>query len=197
MCFTGGFALAMAVDDDDARAGAEPAVAPVRGSARPASARSGSPTPTSRRSPARTELCVLAMRFTGDKPSRRTRFDHLREVFGDRLIAIEIENRPGSNPHEHPEAGALGRDRAPRRRARSPDARRAQPGARLLQAAPHRVDSARRRSSRRACALGTRRRARSISATRRRLVEHGRELFARATRRRACCARSRRRARRR
>ena len=48
MCFTGGFALAMAVDDDDARARAQPAVAAVRRSARRASARSASPTPTSR-----------------------------------------------------------------------------------------------------------------------------------------------------
>ena len=34
MCFTGGFALGMMVDDDDARAGAEPAVAAVRRSAK-------------------------------------------------------------------------------------------------------------------------------------------------------------------
>jgi hypothetical protein len=32
----------------------------------------------------------------------QARFDHLREAFGDRLIAIEIENRKGANPHDIP-----------------------------------------------------------------------------------------------
>ena len=32
------------------------------------------------------------------------RFQHLREVLGDRLIAIEIENRKGRNPHNFPRA---------------------------------------------------------------------------------------------
>ncbi len=55
--------------------------------------------PTSRRVVDRTELCVLAMRFTNDKLVPAERFEHLREALGDRLIAIEIENRPGQNPH--------------------------------------------------------------------------------------------------
>jgi hypothetical protein len=50
----------------------------------------------------REDLCLLAMRFTGDKLVPEERFAHLREVLGDRLIAIEIENRPGRNPHEIP-----------------------------------------------------------------------------------------------
>jgi hypothetical protein len=45
---------------------------------------------------------VLAMRFTGDVAVPAERFQHLREVFGDRLIAIEIENRKGQNPHSFP-----------------------------------------------------------------------------------------------
>jgi hypothetical protein len=44
------------------------------------------------------------MRFTGDRAVPPERFDHLREVFGDRLIAIEIENRKGQNPHNLPRA---------------------------------------------------------------------------------------------
>jgi dienelactone hydrolase len=52
----------------------------------------------------RTELCVLAMRFTNDKLSPAERFEHLREVLGDRVITIEIENRPGQNPHNIPKA---------------------------------------------------------------------------------------------
>jgi hypothetical protein len=51
---------------------------------------------------AREEICVLAMRFTGDPAVPAQRFEHLREVFGDRLIAIEIENRKGKNPHDLP-----------------------------------------------------------------------------------------------
>jgi hypothetical protein len=45
------------------------------------------------------DLCVMAMRFTGDRAVPADRFDHLREVFGDRLIAIEIDNT-GENPFE-------------------------------------------------------------------------------------------------
>ena len=60
-----------------------------------------SPTPTSRRVAAREDLCVLAMRFTGDPAVPAERFEHLREVFGDRLIAIEIDNSKG-NPHDIP-----------------------------------------------------------------------------------------------
>ncbi len=102
MCFTGGFALAMAVDDDDACAGAEPAIASRSPSATPGSARSACPMPTSRVSRIANELCVLAMRFTNDKAVPAERFEHLREVLGDRLIAIEIENRSGQNPHDIP-----------------------------------------------------------------------------------------------
>ncbi len=50
----------------------------------------------------RTDLCVLAMRFTNDKAVPAERFADLREVLGDRLIAIEIENRSGQNPHDIP-----------------------------------------------------------------------------------------------
>jgi len=42
------------------------------------------------------------MRFTGDAAVPAERFEHLREVFGDRVITIEIENRKGRNPHNFP-----------------------------------------------------------------------------------------------
>jgi hypothetical protein len=57
------------------------------------------------------------MRFTGDKLIPKARFDHLR-VLGDRLIAIEIGT--GRIKRDIP-SSRLGRDRASRRRARSPD----------------------------------------------------------------------------
>jgi hypothetical protein len=52
---------------------------------------------------ARDDLCVLAMRFTKDFAVPKERFEHLREVFGDRLIAIEIESHRG-NEHGIPSA---------------------------------------------------------------------------------------------
>ena len=47
------------------------------------------------------ELCVLGLRFTGDKLVPAARFDHLREALGDRFVAVEIDSSKG-NPHGHP-----------------------------------------------------------------------------------------------
>ena len=100
MCFTGGFALAMAVDDD--------LLAPVLsqpslpfGIGKDRKRALGLSDDDLAKVAARSELCVLAMRFTGDKFVPPERFEHLREVFGDRLIAIEIDNQ-GENPHQIP-----------------------------------------------------------------------------------------------
>jgi dienelactone hydrolase len=99
MCFTGGFALAMAVDDTMlAPVLSQPSLPFGVGKARKHSL--GLSDADLARVADRTELCVLAMRFTNDKLVPAERFRHLREVFGDRLIAIEIENRPGQNPHD-------------------------------------------------------------------------------------------------
>jgi len=101
MCFTGGFALAMAVDDDLlAPVLSQPSLPVPVGGARKRSL--GLSDADLARVADRTELCVLAMRFTNDRAVPAERFAHLREVFGDRLIAIEIENRPGQNPHDIP-----------------------------------------------------------------------------------------------
>jgi dienelactone hydrolase len=99
MCFTGGFALAMAVDDTMlAPVLSQPSLPFGVGKARKHSL--GLSDADLARVADRTELCVLAMRFTNDKLVPAERFRHLRDVFGDRLIAIEIENRPGQNPHD-------------------------------------------------------------------------------------------------
>jgi dienelactone hydrolase len=101
MCFTGGFALAMAVDDDMlAPVLSQPSLPFGLGQSRKRSL--GLSDADLARVAERSELCVLAMRFTNDKLVPKKRFDHLREVLGERLIAIEIENRPGSNPHDIP-----------------------------------------------------------------------------------------------
>ena len=102
MCLTGGFALAMMVDDI--------VVAPVL-------SQPSLPFPISRRH--RRDLgvsdadlvkirarCaagtpVMGLRFTGDRTSPGERFERLREELGDRFIGIEIDSSPG-NPHGLP-----------------------------------------------------------------------------------------------
>jgi dienelactone hydrolase len=99
MCFTGGYALAMAV---------EPAVlAPVL-------SQPGMPAPLTARKraalgldpadlatvKARTSdgLCVLGLRFSQDKGSPSERFATLRRELGENFEAIEIDSSPG-NPY--------------------------------------------------------------------------------------------------
>ena len=99
MCFTGGFALAMAV---------EPAVlAPVL-------SQPGLPMPVTARKraalgldpadlasvKARTSdgLCVLGLRFSADRGSPAARFATLRRELGDSFEAVVIDSSPG-NPH--------------------------------------------------------------------------------------------------
>jgi dienelactone hydrolase len=104
MCFTGGFALGMMVDDV--------VVAPVlsqpslpfpvtRGLRRDIGL---SPADTARvQERAAAGTCVLGLRFTGDKMSPRERFAHLRELLGDSFIAVELDSSPG-NPYGHRKA---------------------------------------------------------------------------------------------
>jgi dienelactone hydrolase len=99
MCFTGGFALAMAVDDS--------VLAPVL-------SQPSLPFPTSKKArrdlgmsdadlgkvkarfAKEPDLCVLGMRFTGDKVVPGERFAHLREALGDRFVGIEIDSSKGN-----------------------------------------------------------------------------------------------------
>ena len=97
MCFTGGFALAMAV---------EPAVlAPVL-------SQPSLPAPLSTRKRAavglddadlaavkartRQGLCVLGLRFTGDKGCPGERFQRLRRELGEGFEGIEVDSSPGN-----------------------------------------------------------------------------------------------------
>jgi dienelactone hydrolase len=103
MCFTGGFALAMAVDDTMlAPVLSQPSLPFAGGKARKRAL--GLSDADLATVAARADLCVLALRFTRDPAVPAERFRHLREVFGDRLIAVEIENRKGQNPHNLPRA---------------------------------------------------------------------------------------------
>jgi len=101
MCFTGGFALAMMVDDA--------VVAPVL-------SQPSLPFPIGRSrrralgiSDADVErvvdrvaagVCVLGLRFSGDKASPPERFAALRELLGDGFVGVEIDSSPG-NPYGH------------------------------------------------------------------------------------------------
>jgi dienelactone hydrolase len=97
MCFTGGFALAMMVDDV--------VVAPVL-------SQPSLPFPLTKahkrdlgisdadlaRVKERTAegICVLGLRFTGDKMAPGERFARLREELGDGFVGVEIDSSPGN-----------------------------------------------------------------------------------------------------
>jgi dienelactone hydrolase len=102
MCFTGGFALAMMVDDI--------VLAPVL-------SQPSLPFPLSRKFKAdigiseadlarvkeRTSqgTCLLGLRFSDDPFCFEARFATLKRELGDAFIAVEIDSSPG-NPHGHP-----------------------------------------------------------------------------------------------
>ena len=102
MCFTGGFALAMMVDDV--------VVAPVL-------SQPSLPFPLSKRFKADVGIsdadlarvkertaagtCVLGLRFSNDPFCFAERFETLRRELGDKFIAVEIDSAPG-NPYGHP-----------------------------------------------------------------------------------------------
>jgi dienelactone hydrolase len=101
MCFTGGFALGMMVDDTVvAPVLSQPSLPfPVSAARKRDLGISGSDL---RRVQERTAAgtCVLGLRFSGDTFSPPERFDRLREALGERFIAIELDSSPG-NPHGH------------------------------------------------------------------------------------------------
>ncbi len=100
MCFTGGFALAMAVDDTMlAPVLSQPSLPFAVGKARRRSL--GLSDSDLERVAERQDLCVLALRFTGDLFVPPERFAHLREALGDRVVTVEIESHKG-NAHGIP-----------------------------------------------------------------------------------------------
>jgi dienelactone hydrolase len=100
MCFTGGFALAMAVDAEMmAPVLSQPSLPFPGGNARKRAL--GLSDADLARVAKRDDVCVLAMRFTGDRAVPKERFEHLREVLGDRVVTIEIDSS-GDNAHSIP-----------------------------------------------------------------------------------------------
>jgi dienelactone hydrolase len=104
MCLTGGFALAMMVDDI--------MIAPVMSQPSlpfPVSASNRRDLGISDQDLAAVKAraadgtCLLGLRFTHDKASPPERFAHLREELGDAFISVELDSSPG-NPYGHPKA---------------------------------------------------------------------------------------------
>lgn len=94
MCLTGGFALAMMVDDILlAPVLSQPSVPfPITGGHRRDLGISDEDLAAVR---AR-DTCVLGLRFTGDVLVPAARFQRLRDELGDRFIAVEIDSSPGN-----------------------------------------------------------------------------------------------------
>jgi dienelactone hydrolase len=103
MCFTGNYALAMAVDDIvKAPVLSQPSLPFPVGAARIADAAvTGSDLQTIRTRAEQDGTTVLGLRFTGDKACRAPRFETLRRALGDRFVAVEINSSPG-NPEGYP-----------------------------------------------------------------------------------------------
>jgi len=100
MCFTGGYALSMAIDDRMlAPVLSQPASPGPMGAKRRASIDISDADLA--RVKARTVndgVCVLGLRFTGDRAVPAERFAMLRRELGDAFIAVEIDSSPG-NPY--------------------------------------------------------------------------------------------------
>jgi dienelactone hydrolase len=102
MCFTGNFALAMAVDERMlAPVMAEPAMPAPLGAARRASVGIAAADLDRVKARAADGLCVMGLRFTKDRAVPPERFATLRAALGDNFIAVEIDSSPG-NPHGIP-----------------------------------------------------------------------------------------------
>jgi dienelactone hydrolase len=105
MCLTGGFALAMAVDDDLlAPVLSQPSMPLPLGKARSSAlGLSDADLTRVRDRVERDDLCVLGLRFSHDRAVPDARWARYRQELGDNFIAVEIDSSPG-NPHGIPKA---------------------------------------------------------------------------------------------
>jgi dienelactone hydrolase len=102
MCFTGGFALAMMVDERMLAPVLSQPSLPAPVTARMAAAPGVSATDLAAVKRRTADgACLLGLRFTGDKAAPAARFDTLRRELGDAFIAVEIDSSPG-NPYGIP-----------------------------------------------------------------------------------------------
>jgi hypothetical protein len=106
MCFTGGFALAMMVDDIMlAPVLSQPSLPfPVtKAHRRDLGISDDDLARVKERCATEDDLCLLGLRFTGDRTSPAERFQRLREELGDNFVGVEIDSSRG-NPHGHPKS---------------------------------------------------------------------------------------------
>lgn len=102
MCFTGGFALAMATEPEMlAPVLSQPSLPIAVGAGRSADLGLSDRDLLAVRERAEADdVCVLGLRFTGDRLVPPARFESLRRELGDRFIGVEIDSSPG-NPWGH------------------------------------------------------------------------------------------------
>jgi len=99
MCFTGGFALGMMVDDRMLAPVLSQPSLPIALPGRSAAKADLhlSPADLARvKERAAEGVCVLGLRFTGDPLSPPERFETLRTELGDAFIGVEIDSSPGN-----------------------------------------------------------------------------------------------------
>jgi len=98
MCFTGGFALAVAVDDSVlAAVASQPAVPfPVGGARRLDPGLSAAELDRVAERAATGAVCALGLRFSEDGSSPRPRFDSLKARLGDAFEVIELDSSAGN-----------------------------------------------------------------------------------------------------
>lgn len=103
MCYTGGFALGMAVDDTVlAPVLSQPSLPfPVTAGRKRDIQLSASEWDKVQARARDANLCVMGLRFTGDSFVPKERFEMLREKLGDNFIAVELDSSPG-NSSGHP-----------------------------------------------------------------------------------------------
>ena len=97
MCLTGGFALAMMVDDVvQAPVLSQPSLPFAVTAAQKRDVGVDDATLERVRERAAKGACLMGLRFTGDLMVPPQRFQRLREVLGEQFIAIEIDSSPGN-----------------------------------------------------------------------------------------------------
>ncbi|MFN8039428.1 MAG: dienelactone hydrolase family protein [Acidimicrobiales bacterium] len=97
MCFTGGFALGMMVDEHLLAPVLSQPSLPIGPSGKKKADVHLSPADLAKvKERAADGVCVLGLRFTGDKLSPPERFETLRRELGDAFVGVEIDSSPGN-----------------------------------------------------------------------------------------------------
>lgn len=97
MCFTGGFALGMTVDERMlAPVLSQPSMPFPIGRQRQGSAGVSATAMESIKDRAARGACVLGLRFSDDRMVPAARFETLRRELGDSFIAVELDSSPGN-----------------------------------------------------------------------------------------------------